>query len=118
MLSRVTWPRVLPPREESSGAATCSSAPDLASLPRWAPALPRGLDLTSLRGELRCCHVPHDPQQVMYHRNKKGLAIPGTPLGSRVTKAHGRVLPRRLQGVRIDRYSSVQQCSVDAANHY
>jgi hypothetical protein len=27
--------------ELSSGAATCSSTPDLASLPRWAPALPR-----------------------------------------------------------------------------
>jgi hypothetical protein len=27
--------------ELSSGTATCSSAPDLASLPRWAPALPR-----------------------------------------------------------------------------
>jgi hypothetical protein len=38
-MSRGPGPRLL--AELSSGVATCSSAPDLASLPRWAPALPR-----------------------------------------------------------------------------
>jgi hypothetical protein len=50
-------PRLL--TESSSGAATCSSAPDLASLPRWAPALPcpMALGSPSPKGELRRCHV-------------------------------------------------------------
>jgi hypothetical protein len=47
--------------ELSSDGATCFSAPDLASLSRWAPALPRGPVLTSLRGELWCCHILHVP---------------------------------------------------------
>jgi hypothetical protein len=75
-LSCVTWLRALPPREESSGAATCFSASDLASLLRWAPALPRGPGLASLRGELRCCHIPHGPQWAVDHRNKEGSTCP------------------------------------------
>jgi hypothetical protein len=66
----------LPPREKSSGAATCSSSLDLASLPMWALALPRGPGLTSPRGELRCCHIPHGPQQAVDHRNKEGPSCP------------------------------------------
>jgi hypothetical protein len=75
-LPRVPWLRALPPRDVSSGAAMCSSALDLASLPRWAPALPRGPGLATPRGELRCCHVPHGPQQAVNHRNKKGPSCP------------------------------------------
>jgi hypothetical protein len=75
-LSYVSWLRALPPREESSDTTTCSSASDLASLPRWAPALPRGPGLASLRGELRCCHVPHGPQRVVDHKNKEGPSCP------------------------------------------
>jgi hypothetical protein len=75
-LPRIPWLQALPPREESSGAATCSSAPDLASLSRWAPALPCGTGLASSRGELRCCHVPHSPQQAVGHRNKGGPNCP------------------------------------------
>jgi hypothetical protein len=67
----VPWLQALAPREESSDAAMCSSAPDLASLPRWAPALPCGPDLASPRGELRCCHVPHGPQWAVDHMNKE-----------------------------------------------
>jgi hypothetical protein len=70
-LPRVPWLRALPPQEESSDAAKCSSAPDLASLLRWAPVLQRGPGLTSPRGELRCCHIPHDPQRAVDHRNKE-----------------------------------------------
>jgi hypothetical protein len=70
-LPRVPWLRARPPREESFGAAMCFSAPDLASLPRWTPALPRGPGLVPLRGELRCCHVPHGPQRAVDHRNKE-----------------------------------------------
>jgi hypothetical protein len=75
-LPRIPWLRTLPPREESSGATTCSSAPDLTSLPRWAPVLPCGPDLASLRGELRCFHVPHGPQRAIDHMNKEGSSCP------------------------------------------
>jgi hypothetical protein len=75
-LPRVPWLRPLPPREESSGAATCSSAPDLASLPSWASALPRDRGLASLKGEFRCCHVPHGPQRAVDHRNKAVSSCP------------------------------------------
>jgi hypothetical protein len=61
----------LPPQEESFGAGTCSSAPDLAYLPRWAPVLLCGPCLASPRGELQCCHVPHGPQRAVGHRNKE-----------------------------------------------
>jgi hypothetical protein len=64
------------PAEVGSGAATCSSAPDFASLSRWAPALPRGPDLASPRGELWCCHVPHGPQRAVDHRNKEMPSFP------------------------------------------
>jgi hypothetical protein len=72
----VPWIRARPPREETSGVATCSSAPDLASLLRWAPALPHGPDLASLRGELRCYHIPHGPQRPVDHRNKERPSCP------------------------------------------
>jgi hypothetical protein len=62
---RVPWLRALPPRQESSGAAMCSSALDLASLLRWAPALPRGPSLTF-------------PSGLCTTGIKKGLAASGT----------------------------------------
>jgi hypothetical protein len=80
-LPRVPWLRALPPKEESSGAATCSSAPDLASLPRWALTLPRGPGLASSRGELWCCHVPHDLQRAVDHRNKERSSCPSHVAG-------------------------------------
>jgi hypothetical protein len=76
VLPRVPWHRALPPREESSGTVTCSSALDLTSLPRWAPVLSRIPGLASLRGELRCCHVRHDPQRAVDHRNKERPSCP------------------------------------------
>jgi hypothetical protein len=103
-LPHVTWLRALPPREESSGAATCFSAPDLASLSRWTPTLPHRSSLASLRGELRCCHVPHGPQRVVDHRNKErascprhagGLACVQTRL--HITKAPARRVDMPLQ---------------------
>jgi hypothetical protein len=78
VLSRVLQPRISPscrgglrcyhvshgpePRllaELSSDAVTCSSAPDLASLSRWSPVLPRGPGLASPREELWRCHVSY-----------------------------------------------------------
>jgi hypothetical protein len=90
-LPRVPWLRALLPREESSDAATCSSTPDLASLLRWAPVLPCGPGLTSPRGELRCCHIPHDPNGLWTTGIKKCLAAVNTQLGSHVSKAQSRV---------------------------
>jgi hypothetical protein len=116
-LLRVPWLRALPPREESSGTAMCFSALDLASLPRWALALPRGPDLASPRGELQCCHVLHGPQRAMNHRNKEGPNCPQARSWARMYPKYDRVLPRRLQGVRIGRYSSVQQCNAGPTDH-
>jgi hypothetical protein len=115
-LTHVSWLWALPPREESFGAVTCSSAPDPASLSRWAPALPRGSGLTSLRGELRCCHVPHGLQQAVDHRNKEGHNYPGMQLGSHVSKARSRVTetPARRADMR---YSPIQQCNIVPADH-
>jgi hypothetical protein len=93
--SAATWPRASPPyrvelrrchvflgsgprlpTEVGSGSATCSSALDLASLSRWAPALPCGPGLASPRGELRCYHVPHGPQRAVDQRNKERPSCP------------------------------------------
>jgi hypothetical protein len=75
-LSRVPWLQALSSWVESFGAVTCSSALDLVSLSRWALPLPRGPGLASPRGELRCCHVSHDPQWVVDHRNKEESSYP------------------------------------------
>jgi hypothetical protein len=45
---------------EGSGAATCLMAPDSAST----------------RRELRCCHVSHDSQWTVLHKNKERLSCP------------------------------------------
>jgi hypothetical protein len=81
VLPHVLWlrPRLL--TELSSGAATCSSALDLASLSRWALALPRGPSLASPRGELRCCHIPHNPQRTVDHKNKERSSCPRNAVG-------------------------------------
>jgi hypothetical protein len=94
-VSRGPGPCIL--TEVSSGAATCPSASSLASLLRWAPALPCVPGLRALpswegssgattcptargsaflRGELWCCHVSHDPRQAVDHRNKEMLSCP------------------------------------------
>jgi hypothetical protein len=70
VLSCVTWLLTLSSRE-NFGAVTCYSVPDLTSLPRWAPTLSRGLGLTSLSGELRCCHVSHGLQRAVCYMNKE-----------------------------------------------
>jgi hypothetical protein len=67
------------PAEVGFDATTCPTTPDLASLLRWASALPRVPQLRTLPpwwGELRCCHVSHG----------SGLCIPerGAPVLSRV----------------------------------
>jgi hypothetical protein len=91
-----TWSRASPPREESSGAAMCSSTPDLASLPRWAPVLPRGLGprlpkrrasalpcVPQLRtsppyqGGLWRCHVSHGSGLCLPER--RAPVLPRTP---------------------------------------
>jgi hypothetical protein len=73
-VSRGPGPHLL--AELSSDGATCFSAPDLASLSRWAPTLPRGPVLVSPRGELWCCHIPHVPQRAVDHRNKERHTCP------------------------------------------
>jgi hypothetical protein len=73
--------RALPAYKLSSGAATCSSALDLASLLRWALVLSRGPSFASPIGELRCCHIPRDPQRAVYHRNKERSTCPRNIVG-------------------------------------
>jgi hypothetical protein len=112
-LPRFPWLRALPPIEESSGGAMCSSALDLTSLPRWSPALPRSPGLASPRGELRCCHVPHGPQRAVDHRNKKGLAAPGTQLGSHVSRARSRVTKASARRADMPlQFGSTVQCNL------
>jgi hypothetical protein len=48
------------PAREGSGTVTCLTAPNSASP----------------RGELQCCHVLHDSQRVIHHRNKEMLSCP------------------------------------------
>jgi hypothetical protein len=86
------------PAEVGSGAATCPMAPDSASL----------------RGELWRCHVflssgPRLPAEV----GSGATTMPRPCLPER----RAPVLPRRLQGVRICHYSSVQQCNAGPADH-
>jgi hypothetical protein len=101
------------PVEAGSGAATCPTAPDSASLLGRAPVL---LRVTQLRtpspnsGGLWCCHVPHDTGPYLSAREgfdavmcpvtlrglralriKKGLAVLPMRLGSRVSKARPHV---------------------------
>jgi hypothetical protein len=115
VLPCVPWHRDLPPREESSGTATCYSTLDLASLSRWASALPRGPGLASMRGELRYCDVSHGPQRLWTIGTKKGLAAPGTSLGSHVSKAQSRVTeaPTRCADMPLQFSSTVQHDPTD-----
>jgi hypothetical protein len=96
VLPRGPGPRLL--TELSSGAATCSSAPDLASLPRWAPALPRVLRLWALppreesSGAATCSSapdlaslpkwasaLPHGPGLASLRGERRGCHIPHGP---------------------------------------
>jgi hypothetical protein len=78
------------PTEAGSDDATCPTAPDLTSLPRWAPvsglssqprrapALPRVPRLRTpppYWGGLQCCHTPHGSLWTATSDIKKGLAI-------------------------------------------
>jgi hypothetical protein len=94
-------------------AVMCHAAPDLASLSRWAPVLPRVLQLwtSHLRqGKLRRCHVSHGtgprlpagegsgavthpivPCGPRASSIKKGLAGLAMQLGSRISKECSRV---------------------------
>jgi hypothetical protein len=106
-VSHGSGPRL--PVEVGSGAATCPMAPGSASLRGElrrchvflgsGPRLPAEVssdaatwpDLASPRGELWCCHVPHDPSGLWITGIKKGLTAPGTYLSSHVSKARLRV---------------------------
>jgi hypothetical protein len=116
------------PVKIGSGAATCpmapgsasprgvlrryhvSSAPDLASLSRWAPTLPRGPSLASPSRELWCCYVPTAPSGLWTTGIKKGLAVPDMHLGSLMPKARSRVteVPVRCADMRLQFGSTVQ----------
>jgi hypothetical protein len=74
------------PTDVGSGTTMFPTAPDLASLLKWTPALPRVSQLRSLppwRGELRCCHVSHGSELWLPER--------GAPLLPRVPRL--RALP-------------------------
>jgi hypothetical protein len=90
-LPRVPWLRALPLREESIGAATCSSASGLAFLLRWAPALPRSPASPHREESSGAVTYSTAPSGLWTTGIKKGLAAPGTQLGSHVSKARPRV---------------------------
>jgi hypothetical protein len=65
------------PAEVGSDAATYPTAPNLASLPRWTPALPcvpRPWDSPPCRGGLRHYHVPHGPKPPLLAEIGSGAA--------------------------------------------
>jgi hypothetical protein len=67
------------PSQGSSGAATCrlgSSTRLLAQGSSGAATCPKASASVSPRRELRCCHIPHDPQRAVDHRNKERLSCP------------------------------------------
>jgi hypothetical protein len=124
------------PTKIGSGAATCPTALDPASLLRWTPALPRVHRLWTTPPDqdgLRSYHVPlRFGPRFPVGKGYGIFACPttlgpasllGTQLGSRVSKASSRVtkaLARRadmwrhhsLQDMRSCRYSVAQWCSV------
>jgi hypothetical protein len=68
------------PTEVDSGTITCSAAPDLASLLRWAPTLPHVSQLRTLPPwwcELWCCHVSHGSELCLPERG--ALLLPRIP---------------------------------------
>jgi hypothetical protein len=95
------------PDEVSSGAATCPMAPGSASL----------------RGELRCRHVSHDPRRAVDHRNKERLSCPSH--AARLACFQGTLVRYRgackicmpLQCRSTCRYSVALQCNVGPADH-
>jgi hypothetical protein len=87
------------PVEVGSNATACPAAPDLASLLRWAPALPRVPQLWNWPpwwGELWCCHVSRSPEpRLLTEVNSDAAKYPSSPdLASllRWTPALSRVL--------------------------
>jgi hypothetical protein len=77
--------------EVSSGAATCPSAPDLASLIRWAPTLSRVPQFQALPPREESSGVatyPTAPSGLWTTGIKKCLTAPGTRLGSHIYKVH------------------------------
>jgi hypothetical protein len=85
------------PTEVGSDAATW---PWPRLLERRAPVLPR----------TPC------PQRAVDHMNKERPSCPRCSWACMCPK-HGRILSRRLQGVRTGHYILVQQCNVDPADH-
>jgi hypothetical protein len=91
-VSRDPVPRPL--AELSSGAAICSSAPDLTSLPRWAPALSRVPWLQALPPRevgSGTAMYPTAPSGLWTTGIKKDLVAQGTQLGSHMSKAWSHV---------------------------
>jgi hypothetical protein len=104
--------------EESSDVATCPSAPDLASLLRWAPMVPRVPWLQALlpRGESSSATTSlMAPSGLWTTGIKKDLAALVTQLGSRVSKARSCVIEAP---VRCACYSAALQCSTGLADHF
>jgi hypothetical protein len=115
-VSRGLGPRLL--AEESSDVATFLSAPDIASLSRWAPALPRVLWLRALlaRGEnFGAATSPTAPSGQWTIGIKIVLAALVTQLGSRVFKARSCITEALT--IRASCYNVALQCSVGPIDH-
>jgi hypothetical protein len=106
-------PRLLLLAELSSGAATCSLAPDLASLSRWALPLPHVPWLRALpprEESSSAATYPMAPSGLCTTGIKKGLAALGTQLGLHVSKARSCVTeaPARRADMPLQFGSTVQ----------
>jgi hypothetical protein len=109
--------------ELSSGTATRSSAPDLASLPRWASALPHVPWLRALppREESSgAATYPTTPQWAVDHRNKEGPSCPRHTAGLicvQSTVACYRGAYKTCRHTAIVRFNSATQSQLTTPEH-
>jgi hypothetical protein len=93
------------PTKASSGAATCPTAPDPASLLERAPVLSRVAQLRTpppYQGSFWCCHMPHDSGSRLAAREGSGATTApdhASLLGGGVRHYHVSHEPQRVAGV-------------------
>jgi hypothetical protein len=102
----------------SFDAVICSSTPDLvlpdevSSSAAMCPIVP---DSASPRGEIRCCHMYHDPRRAVDHRNKEMCSCPSHATRVCVFKKRSCVI--KASARRADHYSVALQCNTGPPDH-